>query len=461
MALSAPWLFRVTRDADFEIREDEADDLLDSLQQELRKRRFGQAVRMEVQEGMPDDIREALRLGIGLREGDVVNVSGLMAVSRLTQILAVDLPKGKYASFVPRRPANLPKGADLFAVIRQKDVLLHHPYQSFSPVVDFVRTAARDPAVVAIKQTLYRTSGDSPVIQALETAVENGKQVSAIVELKARFDEENNIVWARRLEEAGVHVVYGVPNLKTHSKLALVVRREGDELVRYAHIGTGNYNPNTARVYTDLGLFTAHPGITEDVADLFNRLTGFARPPKYNHLYVAPSHMKDQLIARIRHEAKVARAGGVGRIIAKCNAITDGDMIEALYAASQAGAKVHLLVRGACCLIPGVPGMSANIEVRSVVGRFLEHDRIYWFENDNAPVVYIGSADWMERNLERRVEVLVPLLDPELVDWVRELLQLYLDDQRRTRVMASDGTYTRLSTEDGVPDVHQTLMMRR
>ncbi len=460
MKLSEPWLFRVTRDADFEIREDEANDLLDSIQQELRKRRFGQAVRLEVQAGMPEGIREALIDGIGVDASEVFPVKGPMAVARLNQILSVDLPDLKYPPYVPRRHAGLPRGNELFTHIRQKDVLLHHPYETFAPVVEFVRQAARDPHVVAIKQTLYRTSGDSPVIRALEKAVENGKQVAAVVELKARFDEENNIVWARRLEEAGVHVIYGVPLLKTHSKLALVVRREGDELVRYAHIGTGNYNPTTARIYTDLGLMTAHPEITADVADLFNRLTGFARPPKYSHLYVAPSHMKKQLLLRIRHETNVARSGGKGRIVAKCNAITDIDMIDALYKASQAGVEIKLLVRGICCLLPGIPGVSDHIEVRSIVGRFLEHDRIYWFENglEDGPAVYIGSADWMDRNLERRVEVLVPLLDPDLVQGIRELLQSYMDDTRRTRLMLPDGSYVRLSTADDAFDIHEHLM---
>ena len=463
MKLSQPWLFRVTRDADFEIREDEANDLLDSLQQELRKRRFGQAVRLEVQQGMPGAMREALVGGVGVEATEVHEVAGPMAVARLGQILSIDMPELKYPPYIPRRHPGLPTGSELFAHVRQKDVLLHHPYESFAPVVDFVRHAARDPQVVAIKQTLYRTSGNSPVIRALEQAVENGKQVAAVVELKARFDEENNIVWARRLEEAGVHVIYGVPLLKTHSKLALVIRREGDELVRYAHIGTGNYNPTTARIYTDLGLMTAHTGITGDVADLFNRLTGFARPPKYHHLYVAPAHMKKQLLMRIRHEASVARSGGHGRIIAKCNAITDQAMIDALYEASQAGVEVRLLVRGICCLLPGVPGLSDHIEVRSVVGRFLEHDRIYWFENggEDGPAVYIGSADWMDRNLERRVEVLVPILDVDHVQYMRDLLDAYLRDSRRTRLMLPDGSYLPVSAEEDAFDVHQHFMAKR
>ena len=459
MALSDAWVFRVTRDADLEIREDEADDLLDTLQQELRKRRFGDAVRLEVEDDMPEAAREALRDGLALDPGDVIGLPGLLAVPRLGPILSIDLPGAKYPPYVPRRPAALPVGSDLFATVRHKDVLLHHPYDTFAPVVEFIRGAARDPAVVAIKQTLYRTSGDSPVIRALEEAIENGKQVAAVVELKARFDEENNIVWARRLEEAGVHVIYGVPGLKTHSKVALVVRREGDELVRYAHIGTGNYNPTTARVYSDLGLLTAHQGITADVADLFNRLTGFARPTNYRHLYVAPSHMKSQLLERIAHEAAEARRGAPAQIIAKCNAITDRDVIEALYDASQAGVQIDLLVRGICCLLPGVPGLSERVRVRSVVGRFLEHDRIYWFHRGGKPVVYIGSADWMDRNLERRVEVLTPILDHDHATHLRNVvLQAYLDDTMRTREMQPDGSYVRVAEGLDPIDVHQLFM---
>ena len=464
MKLSEPWLFRVTRDADFEIREDEANDLLDSLQQELRKRRFGQPVRLEVQAGMPDAIREALTEGVGVDPGEVYEVAGPMAVSRMGQILGVDLPELKYPPYVPRRHPGLPKGSELFAHIRQQDVLLHHPYETFAPVVEFIRAAARDPHVVAIKQTLYRTSGDSPVIRALEEAIENGKQVAAVVELKARFDEENNIVWARRLEEAGVHVIYGVPNLKTHSKLALVIRREGEDLVRYAHIGTGNYNPTTARIYSDLGLLTAHAGITGDVADLFNRLTGFARPPAYQHLHVAPNHMKRQVIERIEFEAAEARAGRPASIIAKCNALTDTDVIDALYEASRAGVQIDLLIRGICCLLPGIPGLSETIRVRSVVGRFLEHHRIYWFERAGTPAAYIGSADWMDRNLERRVEVTTPILDPDHARWLREdVLQAYLDDNVRTRLMLSDGSYRRLTPPPEGPryDVHETFMAMR
>lgn len=460
MKVHDAFLFRVTRDADLEIKVDEADDLLSTLQQELRRRRFGQAVRLEVEAGMPADMREVLRTNLDLEPSDVYEVPGLLAIPRLQALLSVDLPELKYPPFVPRRPRSL-RDEDIFARIRASDVLLHHPFDSFLPVVDFIRAAAHDPQVVAIKQTLYRTNGNSPVIQALEEAVESGKQVAAVVELKARFDEENNIVWARRLEEHGVHVIYGAPGLKTHSKLSLVVRREEDQLRRYAHIGTGNYNPITARVYTDLGLLTADPDLTADVADLFNQLTGFALPEHFRELMVAPRFMKGQLVQRIQQEARHAAGGRPAHIIAKCNAITDPEIIRELYAASQAGVRIDLLVRGICCLVPGVPGQSENIEVRSVVGRFLEHNRVYWFQNGGEPEVFIGSADWMERNLDRRVEVLTPILDPRLATWLRDvLLERYLKDMARTRRMLPDGRYERLRDLTGAaaPDVHQQFL---
>jgi len=457
-----PYTFRVTRDADLEIREDEADDLMSTLQQELRRRRFGQAVRLEVQRGMPERIESGLRRGLGLDEEDVCEVSGPLAVPRMTELLKIDMPELKYKRFLPRTPAAFAAEGDVLSLIRRRDALVHHPFDTFDTVVDFVDNAARDPDVVAIKQSLYRTSGDSPIIQALEHAVDRGKQVAAVVELKARFDEENNIVWARRLEEAGVHVIYGVPGLKTHAKLCLVVRRERDELVRYAHIGTGNYNNTTAAAYTDLGLFTSNPEITADVADLFNRMTGFARPEGYRHLLVAPTHMKQQILDLLAFEAREAAAGRPAEVIAKCNAVTDLEVIEALYAASAAGVRIELLVRGICSIIPGIPGRSDNIRVRSVLGRFLEHERVYWFAHGGAPKVYIGSADWMHRNLERRVEVLVPVLDPVIARWLRDvLLGRYLADRNRSWEMRSDGTYVRLRTGDGDPDVHEQFMADR
>jgi polyphosphate kinase len=463
MEVSEPWAFRVTRDADIEIREDEADDLVSTIQQGLRRRRFGQAIRLEVQHGMPISILTALLEGLELDLDDVQEVPGPLSVPRMAELLALDLPEHKFRPYTPRAPALLEPDADVFAVIRQRDVLLHHPFDSFLPVVEFVRRAARDPHVVAIKQTLYRTSGDSPIVAALEEAVENDKQVAAVVELKARFDEQNNIVWARRLETAGVHVVYGVPGLKTHAKCMLVVRREGDDLVRYAHIGTGNYNPSTARVYTDLGLLTANPRLTADVGDLFNRLTGFGRPAGYRELLVAPEHLERSLAELVAFEAEEARAGRPSRIVIKCNGITSRPMIDALYEASRAGVPIDLVVRGTCALIPGVPGMSETIRVRSVVGRFLEHERVLWFHHGGAERCYLGSADLMERNLERRVEVLTPLLDPGIRGWVRDvLLQRYLSDRARARVMSPDGMYRRIRTDPATdPDVHDQFMASR
>lgn len=464
METSAPWAFRVTRDTDVEIKADEAGDLLKSVEQEIRKRRFGEAVRLEVQSGIPTSLRETLRKSLDLDPGDVYDVDGLLSVPHLSQLLQLDLPELKYPPF----KANVVATGDLFKAMRHGDILLHHPFDSFAPVVDFLQQAARDPNVQAIKITLYRTSGDSAIIQALEEAIERGKQVAAVVELKARFDEENNITWARRLEEAGVHVVYGVPNLKVHCKLAMVVRTEGEELRRYAHIGTGNYNTNTARVYTDFGLLTANPALCADVADIFNTLTGFAQPPhNKNGLLVAPRHLKDQLIERIRREAHEAEAGRPSRIIAKCNAIADMEVIKELYQASRAGVPIDLLVRGICCLIPGQKDLSETIRVRSVVGRFLEHSRVYWFQNGDLPEMFIGSADLMDRNLKRRVEVLAPITDPDLQEWLKSVyLDRYLNDTARTREMASDGTYHRIvpataDAKDRGRDVHHEFLRDR
>jgi len=460
MEVEQPYVFRVTRDADVEIAEDEADDLLKSLQQELRKRRFGQAVRLEVQRGTPDRIQDALRTGLDLMPEQVYEVDGLLGVERFSSLTKVDLPELKYPGFVPKSRESLAEG-DAFNALLHDDALLHHPFDSIAPLVDFIRSAARDPAVVAIKQTLYRTNAGSPIIAALQEAVENGKQVAAVVELKARFDEENNIVWAQRLEQAGVHVVYGVPRLKTHAKVALVIRRnDSGELIRYAHIGTGNYNTITARVYTDVGLLTADPDITADVGDLFNHLTGFARPDRYRKLLVAPHFLKDGLIERIDRETDLARQGRPARLIFKCNSIAEKQVIEALYRASEAGVHIDLLVRGICCLIPQRPGLSSNIRVTSVVGRFLEHSRVYWFDNDGRPECFIGSADLMDRNLERRVETLAPIESPRIKQWLREvLLERYLQDVGRSRELGSDGSYRQPSREEsGHSDVHQQFL---
>jgi polyphosphate kinase len=462
MKLSKPVTFRVTRDADVAIKEDEAEDLLQVLQERLRRRRFGQAVRLQVQSNTPEALREALRVGLDLEASSVQEQGRLLSVSDLSVFCKIDLPELKYPPFVPKVHRSF-DSEEIFASIRDHDILLHHPFDSFAPVVDFIRSAAHDPNVVAIKQTLYRTNGNSPIIEALEEAVDNGKQVAVLVELKARFDEENNIVWARRLEHAGVHVVYGIVGLKTHCKLSLVVREEKGMLRRYAHIATGNYNSITARVYTDLGLMTTNKEITADVADCFNRLTGFGRPENYRKLMVAPDHMKQHLLALIAFETQEALDGREGHIIAKCNAVADIDVINALYEASGAGVKIDLLVRGICCLVPGHEGLSENISVRSVVGRFLEHSRVYWFHNAGKAKCYLGSADWMDRNLNRRVEVLAPITSKRLRKWVRgTYLQRYLDDRANTRTMRSDGRYQRTRLVDGEePDVHRQFLEDR
>ena len=454
-----PCVFRVTRDADVEIHEDEADDLLKLIEGELRKRRFGLPVRLEIEDTAPRPMVQELRQGLQLTDADVFPVPLVVDPAALNSITRLDVPGGTFKPFVPRPHREL-TGPEIFHRISRGDVLLHHPFDSFAPVAELVRQAARDPAVLAIKMTLYRTSGDSPVVQALLDAVEQGKQVAAVVELKARFDEKNNIVWARRLEEAGVHVIYGVPHLKTHCKVCLIVRREGDQLRRYAHIGTGNYNPNTARVYTDLGLLTCDPDITADCADLFNRITGFGLPTAYRKILVAPRFLRNQLMEQLQIEVTEAREGRPAHVIAKCNAITDRAVIAALYDASRAGVQIDLIVRGACSLIPGLPGVSENIRVRSVVGRFLEHSRVFWFHQAGRPRAWIGSADLMERNLERRVEVLVPIDDPGLSAWLRDtFLQRYLDDVGRSRVMDRHGHYHRLPPGDPPgPDVHQIFL---
>lgn len=460
MSVDRPFTFRVTRDADVEIREDEASDLMHYIEEELRKRRFGQAVRMEIDASAPADMVAELQQGLGLSDDDTFSVLGFVDPSGMGRLVDLELPKLKFRPYAPRLLAEADT-EDLFGRIRQGDVLLHHPFDSFAPVAEFIRQAARDPDVLAIKQTLYRTSGDSPVIAALLEAVENGKQVAAVVELKARFDEENNIVWARRLEEAGVHVIYGVPGLKTHAKICMVVRKEDKGLRRYAHIGTGNYNHITARIYTDLGLFTCDPDLTADVADLFNRITGFARPEAYRKALVAPRFLAKGLIDLIAFEEAEAKAGRPARLILKCNAIIEPAVIEALYRASQAGVVIDLLVRGICGVVPGIDGLSETITVRSVVGRFLEHSRIYWFHHAGDPKVYIGSADLMSRNLHRRVEVLVPVTTPEHTAWLRDVcLQRYLDDVGRTRIMQPDGSFVRLAREAGTsePDVHQQFL---
>ena len=469
--------FRITRDADLELEEDEADDLLLAIEQELRKRRMGgNTVRLEIRSQTPASIRSRLVEDLGLTESDVYEVDGLLALRDLMYFLALPLPELKdppLQSVVPSRLQRLrepsidadviepEEGKDFFSIIREKDLLVHHPYQSFSgTVVRFITSAAHDPNVLAIKMTLYRTSGDSPIVNALIAAAENGKQVSVLVELKARFDEENNIYWARRLERVGVHVVYGLVGLKTHSKIVLVVRREKDKMRRYVHIGTGNYNPKTARLYTDLGLFSCREELGADLTDVFNFLTGYSRQKSYREIMVAPVNMRDRFLELIKREIDNVQNGFSGRIVAKMNALVDPQIIFALYEASRAGVQIDLIIRGICCLRPGLPNLSDNIRVISIIGRFLEHSRIYYFYNNNQEEIYIGSADWMRRNLDRRVEVITPIKDQEIAKDLQEILGIMLADNRHAWDLQPDGRYIQRHPGDNCPEANsqKTIM---
>lgn len=441
--LNCAHAFRVTRNSDLYIDEEEAENLLKKIEEELRNLRRGAAVRLEIEEGVQDSIFETLCGHLDLSHEYVFRLNGPLNLLRLTSLADLDRPDLKFPPFTPVNVSPLSEPSRIFEVLRKQDVLLHHPYDAFTPVVDFVETAARDPQVFAIKQTLYRTSGDSPIVRALIEASKNGKQVTALVELRARFDEANNIQWAKQLEEAGVHVVYGLLGHKTHCKLCLVVRHEGKRMRHYAHLGTGNYNPRTARFYTDLSLFTTRVGLTSDVAKLFNALTGFGGSPVFRHLLVAPFNLHRRINELIAREARHAAAGKPARIIVKMNSLVDKATIDSLYAASQAGVKIDLIVRGICCLVPGLKGLSENIRVRSLVGRFLEHARVFYFENSTAqPLVLAGSADWMPRNFIRRVEALFPVESAELRDWVlRELLPMELRDNENARILHANGAY--------------------
>jgi len=438
--------FRVTRNADMDIEEDEAADLLLTIEQGVRNRRFGRVVRLTVDEAMPARVRQLLMVNLKVDVDDVDALRMPQGISGLMPLTNLDRPDLKDPPILPSIPAALSNPPDIFTAVRQQDILFHHPYDSFTPVVDFIRTAAKDPNVLAIKQTLYRVGNNSPIVKALMHARENGKQVTVLVELKARFDEQNNITWARALERQGVHVVYGLLGLKTHTKMALVVRNESDGLRRYVHLGTGNYNVTTAKTYTDFGLLTARPEMGADASELFNFLTGHSRQTRYRKLLVAPITLRDCFSKLIEREAKIHERQGGGRLIFKMNAILDTQMIETLYRASQAGVEIDLIARGMCRLRPGVPGLSESIRVRSIVGRYLEHSRIYYFNNGGDEQIYLGSADLMERNLNRRVETLFPLEDRDLVHQVRDsLLETYLSDNFRARVLMPDGTYVRLS----------------
>ncbi|MBD5632872.1 MAG: polyphosphate kinase 1 [Candidatus Eremiobacteraeota bacterium] len=462
MEIRASYCFRVTRDADLDLQEDEADDLLRMIESELRKRRFGEPVRLEVEASMPERLRSMLLEALSLGEVDLYALDAMLGTNDLFGLVGLDRPELHEPPFTPAIPTRLVRESDIFAAIREGDILLHHPYESFDPVVQFVKAAANDPHVLAIKQTLYRTSGgDSPIVSALVEAAENGKQVAALIELKARFDEENNIHWARNLERVGAHVVYGFPGLKVHAKVILVVRDEPDGIRRYVHFGTGNYNDKTAKIYTDLSLLTCRAELGADVTHLFNRLTGFSKTTRYEKLLVAPTTLRSGFVELIERETQHALAGRPSGIVAKLNAISDKRMVQELYRASQAGVPIELIVRGMCELRPGVPGVSETIRVRSIVGRFLEHSRIFCFSNGGSREVYMGSADWMGRNLDRRVETVVPVLDAALRDYICSGILDTLDrDNLKTRFLQSDGTYVRRMREPGEPpfSAHSVLL---
>ena len=437
--------FRIMRNADLTIEEDEAADLLKEIEKQLKKRQWGEVIRLEVSDDIDKRLMKILLKELNCREEAVYKIQGPLDLTFLMKLCGIEgYDHLRDARFDPQPVPELAPDKDIFEAIRNKDILLHHPYETFQPIVDFIRQAARDPDVLAIKQTLYRVSGHSPIIAALAQAAENGKQVTVLVELKARFDEENNIIWAKMLEKAGCHVIYGLVGLKTHSKITLVVRREEEGIRRYVHLGTGNYNDSTAKLYTDIGLLTCSEPIGEDATAVFNMLSGYSEPLNWNRLSVAPLWLKDRFLSLIRRETRNARSGKNAHIIAKINSLCDKDIIIALYEASMAGVKIELIVRGICCLKTGIPGISENISVRSVVGRFLEHSRIFYFENAGLPELYCGSADWMPRNLERRVEILFPIEEADLKERVYHILDVMLRDTLKARVMDDEGAYVKI-----------------
>ena len=437
--------YRIMRNADLTIDEDEAEDLLKEIQKQLKRRQWGEVIRLEVEEGMDKRLLRILKDELKVAEEDIFKIPGPLDLTFLSKMYGLEgYEHLRYQPYVPQRNPKIEPGENIFDTFRQGDIFLHHPYQTFDPVVDFIRQAASDPDVLAIKQTLYRVSGNSPIIASLAQAAENGKQVSVLVELKARFDEENNIVWAKKLEKAGCHVIYGLVGLKTHSKIALVVRREEDGIRRYVHLGTGNYNDSTAKLYTDCGIFTCNGAIGEDATAVFNMLSGYSEPPTWNELSLAPIWLRTKFMRLIGREIKHAREGREAHIVAKMNSLCDPGIIAALYEASAAGVKIQLIVRGICCLKVGIKGVSENIEVRSIVGNFLEHSRIFWFLNDGDEEVYMGSADWMPRNLDRRVEILFPVLEEELKEEAKHILEVELSDNTKAHVLKSDGNYEKI-----------------
>jgi len=475
MTIEEQHLFRITRDADLSVQEEEADDLVEAIAQELGKRRFGgSVVRFQFAPTMSELVKQTLIKGMNIDPNDLYMTQGWLGMRDLMSLMALPLPHLKDQPWTPVVPKRLRHsveasalgeevGNDIFHIIRQGDLLVHHPYESFAASVEyFITQAAHDPAVQAIKMTLYRTSSDSPIIKALIAAAQNGKQVVALVEIKARFDEASNINWARALEEAGVHVVYGVMGLKTHTKVLLVIRQEGDDIGHYVHIGTGNYNAKTAKIYTDLGLLSCREDLGADLIDLFNYLTGFSKQKSFRKLLVAPITLRDRMVALIRREITHCQAGRPGRIIAKMNALIDPGIIKVLYEASQSGVQVDLIIRGMCCLLPGIPDVSENIRVVSIVGRYLEHSRIFHFHNNGDEEVFIGSADWMQRNLDRRVEAVTPVEDPVCAGKLKEILNILLADNRQAWELQSDGSYIqRQPTQDKPEYSAQVVLMEQ
>lgn len=442
--------FRIMRNADLTIDEDEAADLLKEIEKQIKKRQWGEAIRLEIADNMEPQLLEILMKELEIEESDVYKINGPLDLTFLMKLYAREgMEHLKEKPYLPQLIPEISQSESIFDAIKKRDILLHHPYQSFTPIVDFIRQASKDEGVLAIKQTLYRVSGNSPIIAALAQAAENGKQVTVLVELKARFDEENNILWAKMLEKAGCHVIYGLVGLKTHSKITLVVRREEDGIKRYVHLGTGNYNDSTAKQYTDMGLLTCREQIGEDATAVFNMLSGYSEPLYWNKLSLAPLWLKDRFLYLIKREEEHALNGHLSHIIAKMNSLCDADIIKALYKASAAGVKIELIVRGICCLKTGIPGVSENITVRSIVGTFLEHSRIYYFYNDGNEEVYLSSADWMPRNLERRVEILFPVEEPSLREKCKEILEIQLKDTKKAHLLMADGRYMKKEEKDG------------
>lgn len=454
--------YRIMRNADLSIDEDEAADLLMEIEKQLKMRQWGESIRLEVEDSIDKSLLKILKNELSLHEDDIFKINGPLDLTFLMKLYSIDgYDNLRYLKYIPQPVKGLSIEKNLFSQILEKDILLHHPYQTFDPVVDFVRQAAKDPKVLAIKQTLYRVSSNSPIIASLAEAAENGKQVSVLVELKARFDEENNIIWARKLEQAGCHVIYGLVGLKTHSKITLVVRKEEDGIRRYVHLGTGNYNDSTAKLYTDMGLFTSSNSIGEDATAIFNMLSGYSEPPAWNRLSIAPIWLRKKFLFLIKRETQYAKEKKPAKIIAKMNSLCDAEIIAALYEASAAGVKIDLIIRGICCLKTNIPNISENIHVRSIIGNFLEHSRIFYFENNSHPEVYMSSADWMPRNLDKRVEILFPVENDTLKKEVISILETQLKDNQKAHILQKDGSYTKVDKRGKKPINAQSLFCQR